>query len=339
MGPLYYYWLTGKKRVLEDLITTERFLSGAGGTISRLPARVTSIPFMDMIHILEAAGNEQAFKTKFGQQFSQLTYPSRFKTLSETETTEHLNLLESLIRRYNESFVFRPFARETNYEPKSMMIQYASEACYYYWKLTQNSEASACVVNAKNYLYQILALPNAMPFYSKDNISEEWLPYTQETILPAIRAYQVTQDIRHLEQAKAPLDWELNYVGIARMSNAMSYGLQISMGVLREANVRESSLNAARQDPSTIDAIEQMKRAALPNLNSTNADTKRNYCTLAYEVARNLINNGRSADAVSWLTPWYNSPGRCSDTGGSYLYIDNFLAKATGREITLPTPP
>jgi hypothetical protein len=329
-GETDYYFLTGKRRVLESLERTANFLLDCGGVANHVyvPERATSLPFLHMAYLYEALGDEAALAEAYPKAMKAGAGRFRLDSIGPQASRPYLDTMREITTYFNGVYDRKEHA------PSSFLASYPAEALHRYYLLTGDPAAAEGVLKAANYLYHDLVMPTGAIMcaggapWSEDS---PWLPWADGVDAPAALAYLVSGDKQCLDWGKASADWVLNYRGYAyssgpwRFMGAMGFGGTLStyLWAMREAGMTEADLVKPRTDLDLDKAIKicQDRCNEWRDRSMGNTPYSGLYCRLAAEIGRVLINQGRIDDAIAWLDPW--------KTAAYGVYVDQALARAT----------
>lgn len=333
-GDVDYYLLSGKRNVYESLVRNADYLMGfsAYGLGGFVPSRPTTIPFMSMAYLYQAIGSEKALKELYPLgPYANGNDLSRNDVLSLDKSKHILSVMQAVSEFTGNSFKIWPYEEGRSYKDVSFFIPYASEACFAFWEITKSPQARECVIGAADYLNEHLSLPSGMPFYSsspEQPAGSPWQPSVDEIENVGALAYRASGDKKYLQYSWGPLDWRLNYGEIATGINGFNSAIGTVLWTLFQAGQSEKSISQLRSDIAYDEALTTMMKKARENIHTTYEQGYGNYCGLALEAARVLINSNKKEEALSWLNTWKNSWDHCNSTNNDWLSIDKFIAKA-----------
>jgi len=315
-GEVDYYFLTGRRRVLESIKRTARFLLSSVAGPNYLPQRHTSLPWLHLLYIYEAIGSEEALGRAYRGAMKAGSGKFRIDSIGYKASKPYLDGFKKV------SIYFNGVYDRDEHMLSSFMASYPAEAFYRYYVLTGDKRGVDGLVKAARFLYKKLIVPTGMVQYAGGapwRDMDVWVPHWDGVEAPAALAYMATGNAKFLEWGKAPVDWILNYRGYAYSSalpgrtwGAMGFGgtLPTFLWAMREAGMTQDDLTTQRTDIDMPEALricrdECMKYYDLAMQNTPESGT---FCRLAAEVGRILVNQQRYAEAIEWLEKWHGAP-------------------------------
>lgn len=333
-GDVDYYLLSGKRSVYESLVRNADYLTSfsaytVGGFV---PSRPTTIPFMSMAYLYQAIGSEKALRELYPSgPYANGNDLNRYDVISLNKSKHILSVMQAASEFTGNSFKVWPYEEGRTYKDVSFFITYASEACFGFWEITKSPQARDCIIQAADFMNAHLSLPSGMPFYSsspQQAVASNWAPSVDEMENIGTLAYRASGNKKYLEYSWGPLDWRLNYAEIASGINGVNFGIGTALWTLNQAGQSEKSISQLRSDINYEDALTRMMKKAQENIGSDYEQGYGNYCSLALECARVLINSNRMDEALPWLETWHNSWDHCNSTNSNWLSLDKFRRRA-----------
>ena len=316
-GEVDYYFLTGRRRVLESLGRTADFLLNCGGVAngSYCPERATSLPFLHLAYIYDALGDE----TALGELYPDAMQPGsgRFRndSVGRNKSRAYLAAMKAMSDYFNGVY------DRGEHMWCSFLASYPAEAFHRFYLLTGDRTAAEGVVKAARFMYHDMIVPTGTPKYAGGAPWGEldmWMPWWDGVDAPAALAYAVSGDRAHLVWGVAPVDWVLNYRGCGYSSGAWSWQGTLGFGgtlstflwCMREAGMTQDDLSTLRPDLDYDRALTTCRDICMRHYERAMQNTPESsrFCRLAAEVGRVLINQRRYDEAIEWLERWKNAP-------------------------------
>jgi len=311
-GEVDYYFMTGRRRVLESLVRNARFLLNCGGVSGHgyVPERSTSLPFLHLAYMYEAVGDEAALTRAYPNAMKPAAGRFRGDSIGEEQSKAYLATLKEINDYFNGVYDRGEYVRS------SFMASYPAEAFHRYYALTGDETAANGILKAARFLYNDLIIPTGIPMYAAvppGDVNHAWMPWCDGVEGPAALAYLVSGDARFLDWGMAPADWILNLRGHAYSSGlswqgAMGCGgtLPTFLWAMREAGMTEDDLARLRPDVDFDSALKTCREKCMEfyDVSMRNTPESRIFCRLAAEVGRVLANQGRYDEAIEWLNKW-----------------------------------
>ena len=315
-GEIDYYFLTGKKRVLETLERTANYLLHCGGVGNRSyqPCRATSLPFLHLAYLYEALGDGPALAASFPGAMA--TGAGRFRqdSLGPEWSKPHLATMKEISDHFNGVY------DRGQHRWCSFLASYPAEALHRFYLLTGDKTAAEGVMKAARFMYHDMIVPTGTPKYAGGapwGELDRWMPWWDGVDAPAALAYDISKDRKYLVWGMAPADWLLNYRGYGYSSGfswqgTLGFGGTLStfLWCLREAGMTQEDLTALRPDIDYDQALKTCRDQCLKHYDRAMQNTSESsrFCRLAAEVGRVLINQKRYDEAIEWLDRWKAAP-------------------------------
>lgn len=328
-GETDYYFLTGKRRVLENLRQNAHALLNCGGVVGGMtPERATSLPFLHLDYMYLALGSEEALAEKYPKAMhSAQDYPYRRDSIGVEESKPYLAKLKEMNDHFTGVY------DRGEHMKCAFLASYPAEAYHRFYELTGDETAKEGLLKANDFLYNKLCLSTGALMYAGgapwDALSI-YMPWYDGVEAPSAMSYMVTKDKKYLDYGKAPVDYVLNIRGLAYSSGpwsfqgAMGFGGTLStyLWAMRQAGMTQADLGKMRKDLDYDKALKDDMALCMSNFDaaSKNSGESGTFCRLAAEVGRVLINLGRTDEAIEWLTKWQGKPYS--------VYVDWTLAYA-----------
>lgn len=317
LGEMDYYYLTGRRRVLESLGRSTEFLLNCGGIVNKsyTTERGTSLPFLHLAHLYGVLGDEGALTKAFPQAMKAGAGKFRTDSKGPAFSVPFLAALQDVCAHFNRVY------DKGEHTKCSFLSSYPGEALYEYHRLTGDPAGAAGVVKAAKFLYQDSIMPTGIIQYAGGKPWDDnspWMPWWDGVDAPAALAYLVTGDKQYLDWGKAPVDWILNYrrhaysSGLWSWQGALGFGgtLGTYLWALGQAGMTEADVAKMRPDldyeaglKAEIAKCEEFREKAMQNTGESGT-----FCRLAGEVGRVMINQGKLDEAITWLEPWSKAP-------------------------------
>jgi len=327
-GEVDYYFLTGKRRVLDILPDTINFLMHTGGCAPPFSAeRATSLPFMHHCYMYEAIGSEEAVNQLYPGTFAAKGgYPHRTDSLGAEKSLVWLKRMKEMSDYFCDLFGERQDPAFFAGPQSSLAAAYSPEALYRYWTLTKDGEATKAVARIADFYYngRTRILPTGLHRHGAGNpeSSAYWLPCHLDVMAAATHAYQVTGDKKYLDYGKASVDNILNYYHFAYSWEGFGRAIPPFLWAMRDAGLPQNGLTKMREDLDYDQAVAACKEVALAHKEAT-GEQAGVFSALAQEVGRVLINLGRYDQAIQWLDEWKTYPA-----SKEAYQIETFLRRA-----------
>ncbi|HJN18024.1 MAG TPA: hypothetical protein QGH10_21170, partial [Armatimonadota bacterium] len=102
-GEVDYYFLTGRRRVLESIKRNAQFLLNCGGVVNHVftPERATSLPFLHLAYIYEAIGDEAALAEAYPGAMEPGAGARRNDSIGAEESAAYLGTLKEISDHFN----------------------------------------------------------------------------------------------------------------------------------------------------------------------------------------------------------------------------------------------
>jgi len=317
-GEVDYYFLTGKRRVWENLRENARWLMKCGGVTegNLVPERATSLPFLHLCYMYEALGSEQAIAELYPDRMqSARGYPARPDCLGLEESRAQVATLKRLNHYLNGVY------DRGEHVQSSFLCSYPAEAFHRFYKLTGDESAAEGIIKAADFLYHQMIIPTGIIKYAGGppwHDLSPWMPWWDGVEAPAALAYIISGDSKYLTYGNAAVDWVLNYRWIAYSSGPWSWQGAMGMGgtlptflwAMREAGMTQDDLTTVRPDIDYDAALDETTEMAMSYFDAASENSQESgiFCRLAAEVGRVLINLGRYDEAIAWLEKWQGKP-------------------------------
>jgi len=316
-GEIDYYFLTGKRRVLENLERNTQFLLNCGGVVNKVftPERATSLPFLHLAYLYEALGDEAALAEAHPNAMKPGAGKFRVDSIGAEKCKPYLATLRDISDHFNAVY------DRGEHMKCSFLASYPGEAFHRYYALTGEKTAIDGLLKSVQFLYNDLAMPTGIVKYAGGKPWSDmspWMPWWDGVEAPAASAYLVTDDTKYLVWGMAPVDWLLNYRGYGYSSGPWSWQGALGFGgtlstflwAMREAGMTQDDLTRLRPDLDYDKGLEVSRAECMKYYDKAMQNTPESgtFCRLAGEIGRVLINQGRYDEAIEWLDKWKGAP-------------------------------